>query len=126
MAALAKEHEGIFLPLRDQPIILPDDSPALHVLQRIRDEAHRFANAYHLTLRKRLIEESILDDFPGIGENRKRLLLKTFGSVRRLRTITAEQIATVPGFGEKMAKDLKQFLLQTHDRHGEPSSEETA
>ncbi len=119
LAGLAKQNEEIFLPLRGDPIVLPRDSGALHLLQRIRDESHRFANGYHLTLRKRLIEESILDDFPGIGENRKRLLLKTFGSVRRLRTATVEQLAAVSGFGGKAAQELHEFLQRTHDQHGE-------
>ncbi len=114
VAALAKQQEEIYLPNKPNPIVLPRDSGALHLLQRIRDEAHRFANAYHLALRKRLIEESILDDFAGIGENRKRLLLKKFGSVRRLRTATVEQIGVVPGFGGKTAQELHEFLLRTH------------
>lgn len=118
LAGLAKQNEEIYVPLCSHPIVLAHDSSALHLLQRIRDESHRFANAYHLALRKRLIEESILDDLPGIGENRKRLLLKTFGSIRRLRTASVKQIAAIEGFGPKRAAQLKDFLLRTHDQYG--------
>ncbi len=107
---LAKEHEQIHVPDRPSPVTLPESSPALHLIQRIRDEAHRFANAYHQSWRKKKIRESVLDDIAGIGDNRKKLLLKTFGSVERLRKASVEQIAAVPGMGEKMAADLKKFL----------------
>ncbi len=107
---LAKEHEEIFLPDRAEPVRLPDNSPALRLVRRIRDEAHRFAQKYHFQLRKQRIAESILDDFPGIGGKRKQLLLQTFGSVKRLRAATAEEIAAVPGFGGKTAAELRKFL----------------
>jgi len=80
------------------------------LLQRIRDESHRVANSYNAQLRIRKISESILDEFPSIGEKRKAALLKKFGSVQRLRTATVEQIAAVPGFGGKAASELKAFL----------------
>jgi excinuclease ABC subunit C len=80
------------------------------LLQRIRDECHRVANSYNAQLRIKRISESVLDEFPGIGERRKQALLKKFGSVQRLRTATLEQIAAVPGFGGKAAKELKKFL----------------
>ena len=82
---LAKEHEEIYRPGRALPLRLPMDSSALRLLQRIRDEAHRFANAYHQLLMKKRVEESILDDCPGVSQNRKSLLLQRFGSVNRLR-----------------------------------------
>jgi excinuclease ABC subunit C len=82
----------------------------LHLIQRLRDEAHRFANAYHQKLRKRRIQESVLDEFPGLGEKRKLALLQHFGSIQRLRAASAEQIAGVRGIGEKMAGKLKEFL----------------
>ena len=107
---LAKEHEEIFLPDRAEPVRLPDNSPALRLVRRIRDEAHRFAQKYHFQLRKQRIAESILDDFPGIGGKRKQVLLKTFGSVKRLRAATVEEIAAVPGFGGKTAAELRKFL----------------
>src|SRR5947209_5828440 len=82
---LAKEREEIYRPGRALPLRLPMDSGALRLLQRIRDEAHRFANAYHQLLMKKRVEESILDDCPGVSQNRKNLLLRRFGSVNRLR-----------------------------------------
>ena len=76
----------------------------------MRDESHRFANTYNAQLRIKKISESILDEFPGIGEQRKAALLKKFGSVQRLRQATVEQIAAVPGFGGKTAAELRAFL----------------
>jgi len=110
---LAKEHEEIYRPGRPMPLQLPADSGALHLLQRIRDEAHRFANAYHQLLLKKRIDESILDDCPGVSQNRKSLLLRKFGSVNRLRKATSEEIASTEGIGPKLADELHRFL-QTH------------
>src|SRR5438445_2160627 len=90
---LAKEHEEIYRPGRALPLHLPEDSGALRLLQRIRDEAHRFANAYHQLLMKKRIGESILDDCPGVRQHRKNLLLRKFGSVKRLRGASAEETA---------------------------------
>jgi excinuclease ABC subunit C len=110
---LAKEHEEIYRPGRALPLRLPEDSGALRLLQRIRDEAHRFANAYHQLLMKKRIGESILDDCPGVSQHRKNLLLRKFGSVKRLRRATAEEIAATDGIGQKLAADVHRFL-QTH------------
>jgi excinuclease ABC subunit C len=107
---LAKEFEEIFRPGESEPLRLSHDSGALKLLQRVRDESHRFANTYNAQLRLRKISESILDEFPSIGEKRKSALLKKFGSVQRLRLATLEQIAEVPGFGGKAAAELKAFL----------------
>ncbi|MBM3901018.1 MAG: excinuclease ABC subunit UvrC [Verrucomicrobia bacterium] len=107
---LAKENEEIYLPHRDEPLRLGLDSPAVKLLQRVRDEAHRFANTYNAQLRLKKISESILDEFPSIGEGRKQALLRRFGSVQRLRTATIDQIADVPGFGGVLASELKRFL----------------
>lgn len=107
---LAKEFEDIYRPGESEPLQLSHDSGALKLLQRVRDESHRFANTYNAQLRLRKISESILDEFPGIGERRKAALLKRFGSVQRLRLATLEQIAEVPGFGGKAAAELKVFL----------------
>ena len=109
---LAKEMEEIHLPDRTAPVRLPRNCPGLHLLQRLRDEAHRFANAYHQKLRRRLIQESVLDEFPGLGENRKKTLLQRFGSIARLRQATAEEIVTAPGIGPKMAAALREFLAR--------------
>ena len=107
---LAKEHEEIYRPGRALPLRLPMDSPALRLLQRIRDEAHRFANAYHQLLMKKRVEESILDDCPGVSQNRKSLLLQRFGSVNRLRKATVDEIAATEGIGRKLAEDVHLFL----------------
>jgi excinuclease ABC subunit C len=107
---LAKEHEEIYRPGRALPLRLPMDSPALRLLQRIRDEAHRFANAYHQLLMKKRVEESILDDCPGVSQNRKSLLLQQFGSVNRLRRASIEDIATTEGIGLKLAEEVYRFL----------------
>ncbi len=107
---LAKEFEEIYRPGEGDPLRLDHNTGALKLLQRVRDESHRFANTYNAKLRLKKISESILDEFPGIGERRKAALLKKFGSIQRLRTATLEQIAEVPGFGGKAAADLKAFL----------------
>jgi excinuclease ABC subunit C len=110
---LAKEHEEIYRPGRALPLQLPEDSGALRLLQRIRDEAHRFANAYHQLLMKKRVGESILDDCPGVSQHRKNLLLRKFGSVKRLRRASVEEIAATDGIGTKLAADVHRFL-QTH------------
>jgi excinuclease ABC subunit C len=107
---LAKEHEEIYRPGRALPLRLPMDSPALRLLQRIRDEAHRFANAYHQLLMKKRVEESILDDCPGVSQNRKSLLLQRFGSVNRLRRASVDEIAATEGIGRKLAEEVHLFL----------------
>lgn len=112
---LAKEFEEIYRPGEKEPLRLSHDTGALKLLQRVRDESHRLANTYNAELRLRRISESILDEFPSIGERRKAALLKKFGSVQRLRLATVEQIAVVPGFGGKAAAELKAFLVAHSD-----------
>ena len=107
---LAKEFEEIYRPGESEPLRLSHDTGALKLLQRVRDESHRVANSFNAQLRVKRISESILDEFPGIGEQRKAALLKKFGSVQRLRMATVDQIAEVPGFGGKAAAELKAFL----------------
>ncbi|CAA9247804.1 MAG: Excinuclease ABC subunit C [uncultured Chthoniobacterales bacterium] len=107
---LAKEYEEIYRPGRALPLQLSMDSGALRLLQRIRDEAHRFANTYHQLLMKKRIGESILDDCPGVSQNRKNLLLRQFGSVNRLRKASVEQIASTEGIGPKLAEEVHRFL----------------
>jgi excinuclease ABC subunit C len=114
---LAKEYEEIFRPGETEPLRLSHDSGALKLLQRVRDESHRFANTYNAQLRLKRISESILDEFPGIGGRRKAALLKKFGSVQRLRLASVEQIAAVSGFGGKTAEELKKFL-EAHSPSG--------
>ena len=110
---LAKQREEIFLPCVSEPLIIPHDQGALKLLQRIRDEAHRFANGYHQLLMKRRVEESILDDCPGISRARKERLLERFGSVSRLRKASSQEMATVSGVNEKLAAEIVHFL-KTH------------
>ena len=110
---LAKEHEEIYRPGHALPLQLPLDSGALRLLQRIRDEAHRFANAYHQLLMKKRIGESVLDDCPGVSQHRKNLLLREFGSVNRLRKASVDEIASTEGIGRKLAEDVHRFL-QNH------------
>ncbi len=109
---LAKEFEEIYRPGRPMPLALPHSSGALRMLQRIRDEAHRFANGYHQLLLKRRISESVLDDCPGMSTRRKTLLLGHFGSVTRLRNASLEQIAALDGIGPRMAQQLVEFLAR--------------
>jgi excinuclease ABC subunit C len=113
---LAKEFEEIYRPGQAEPLRLDRDSGALKLLQRIRDESHRFANTYNARLRLKRISESLLDEFPGIGASRKTILLRKFGSVHRLRLASVEEIAAVPGFGEKLAADLRAFLQSRSPR----------
>lgn len=107
---LAKEREEIFRPGASGPLVLPHESGALKLLQRIRDEAHRFANAYHQLLMKRRMEESLLDECPGVSETRKNALIKRFGSLRRLHRATAGEIAEAPGIGKALAREIVRFL----------------
>lgn len=108
--SIAKEFEHIFLPDRDAPLILPKGSPALQLLQRIRDEAHRFALAYHKKLRGRKLRESALDEIPGIGEKKKRALLQHFGSVEKVKKASVSEIEKVPGISRKNAEKVYGFF----------------
>jgi excinuclease ABC subunit C len=109
---LAKEFEEIHRPDEAQPLALPKSSGALRLLQRIRDEAHRFANGYHQLLLKRRVSESVLDDCPGVSQLRKQQLLTAFGSVARLRRATLEEIVAVPGVGARLARQVFDFLRE--------------
>jgi excinuclease ABC subunit C len=110
MIGLAKENEEIYRIGHDTPLILSHDRGALKLLQRIRDEAHRWANGYHQLLLRRRVAESILDDCPGVSRTRKESLLKTFGSVTRLRKASPEEIAVVPGIGRALAIQIAEYL----------------
>jgi len=109
-AGLAKENEEIFIPQKSQPIILPRSSPGLQLLQRLRDEAHRFALGYHQRIRKRQTFASALDTIPGIGPKRKRALLRQFGSVKAIREASIEELATARGMTHSLAEKIKQHL----------------
>jgi len=110
LAGLAKEREELVLPDRADPVLLPVTSQALYLVQRLRDEAHRFAITYHRSLRDRKSVRSALDDLPGVGPKRKRELLKVFGSAKRVREAPVEQIAAVPGIGRALAERIKAHL----------------
>lgn len=100
----------LYRPGVAKPLILPHEMGALRLLQRIRDEAHRFANGHHQLLMKRRVAESLLDDCPGVSERRKTTLLKAFGSVARLRKASEEDLAALPGISPKLASEILQFL----------------
>jgi len=107
---LAKQREEIFRPEESEPLVIDHNRGALKLLQRIRDEAHRWANAYNELLMKRRIQESVLDECPGISSRRKKALLETFGSVSRLRKASVEEIAEVDGISRTVAETIVRFL----------------
>lgn len=109
-AAIAKENEEIFLPNVPDPIRLPPSSQGLYLLQRIRDEAHRFAISYHLHIRRKKALASALDEMAGIGPKRKRALLRAFGSLRRIQAASVEELASVEGISRALAERIKQEL----------------
>jgi excinuclease ABC subunit C len=116
---LAKEREEIFRPGDPNPLVIDHSSGAIRLLQRIRDEAHRVANGYHQLLMKQRMNESLLDDCPGVSDNRKKLLLRHFGSMERLRNATVEEICEIEGIGPKMAENLVEFFAKLK-RRGQP------
>jgi excinuclease ABC subunit C len=110
VAALAKEREEIFLPGRDDPLLLPRGSQSLFLVQRVRDEAHRFALAYHHRVRAKQTVASPLDEVPGIGPRRKARLLKRFGSIAAIRAASIEDLAATVGMTQTLAERVKQYL----------------
>jgi excinuclease ABC subunit C len=110
IAALAKEREELFVPNRPDPIVLPRTAQSLYLVQRIRDEAHRFAVTYHQQVRARHAVRSILDDIAGVGPARKRALLRKFGSVRAMQEAPVEELAAVGGVGAALAERIKLAL----------------
>jgi excinuclease ABC subunit C len=112
VCGLAKRLEEVWLPDDDDPVVLPRTSEGLYLLQRVRDEAHRFAITYQRTKRAKRFRSSPLDDVPGLGETRKQALLKHFGSVKKLRSATIDQICEVPGIGRKTAETIAVALAQ--------------
>ena len=112
MCGLAKRLEEIWLPGQEDPVILPRTSEALFLLQRVRDEAHRFAIAHHRGRRSKTMVESVLDDVQGLGEVRRKALLKRFGSLRKIRAATVEEIAEVPGIGRRTAETIVAALAE--------------
>jgi excinuclease ABC subunit C len=96
--------------------VIDHSSGAIRLLQRVRDEAHRFANGYHQILMKQRVSESILDDCPGVSENRKKLLLRHFGSIEKLRHATAGEISAIEGVGPKLAESIVDFFAKLKKR----------
>ncbi|HLS24836.1 MAG TPA: excinuclease ABC subunit UvrC [Beutenbergiaceae bacterium] len=118
VVGLSKRLEEVWLPGDDYPLVLPRTSDALFLLQRIRDEAHRFAIAHHRTRRSKAMTRSVLDDIPGLGPARQRALLEKFGSVKAMRRASVEEIQTVPGIGPALATAI-------HEALNPPSSDPT-
>jgi excinuclease ABC subunit C len=113
VVSLAKRIEEVFRPGVAAPVRLPHDTPELQLLQRVRDEAHRFAITHHRLRRDKAMTESIMDELPGIGPARKRVLLQHFGSPEEVLAATREQLEAVPGFPQKVARDLYAHLNKT-------------
>jgi excinuclease ABC subunit C len=107
---LAKENELIFIPQQSQPISLSRRSPGLKLLERLRDEAHRFALGYHLKTRRKQGITSALDSVPGIGPKRKRALLRRFGSLRGIRDASEEELAATEGITRGVARKIRTYL----------------
>jgi len=112
VVGLAKRFEELFVPRRSDPIILPPRAPALYLVQRIRDEAHRFAITYHRNVRGRRALRSVFDDVPGIGPARRAALLRRFGSVRALHDASVDEIAAAPLMSQALAEKLKSALAR--------------
>ncbi|MEU7133727.1 excinuclease ABC subunit UvrC [Streptomyces sp. NPDC046261] len=112
VCGLAKRLEEVWLPDEDDPVVLPRTSEGLYFLQRVRDEAHRFAISYQRSKRAKTFRAGPLDAVPGLGETRKQALLKHFGSLKRLRAATIEQICETPGIGRKTAETIAAALAQ--------------
>jgi len=110
MVSLAKENEEVFIPGDPQPAYIAKDSPALHILQRARDEAHRFAISYHRRLRHKEVTTSALDNIPGIGPRRKKALLKKFGSIEAIKEASSEELSQTEGMTLAVARKVKEYL----------------
>jgi excinuclease ABC subunit C len=111
--SLAKQLEEVYVPGRRAPLVLAHDTPELQLLQRLRDEAHRFAITHHRARRDRQMTESVLDRLPGVGPKRKRALLKHFGSPEAALSASREQLEAVPGLPSKTARDVYAYLNRT-------------
>jgi len=125
VCGLAKRLEEVWLPGEDGPVILPRSSEGLYLLQRVRDEAHRFAITYHRAKRGAALTTSKLDDIPGLGPARRATLLRRFGSLRKLRAATVQDIAAVPGFGPRTAEAVHEALHRNGDGVGSADADDT-
>ena len=114
--SLAEKHEEIYVEDKDKPVIIPKNSLGLQLLQRIRDEAHRFAITYHRSLRGKNTIRSILEDIPNIGPSRRRALLKHFGSIETIRKASLEELSQVDGMNKRAALSIIEYFgLNTSD-----------
>ncbi|MDD4364051.1 MAG: helix-hairpin-helix domain-containing protein, partial [Atribacterota bacterium] len=113
--SLAKREEVIFIPGNKEPFLLPEDSEMLYLIQRIRDEAHRFAVTFHKKLREKLIKKSVIDFIPGIGEKKKMMLLKKFKSVNAIKIAQINELTEIPGIGKNTAVKIKTVLEARDD-----------
>ena len=107
---LAKRHEELFAPDEEAPIVLPRGSEALYLVQRVRDEAHRFAITYHRQVRRKAATASVLDSIPGVGPKRKRALLRKFGSLKAVREAGVDEIASTAGYTRSLAEKVKEYV----------------
>jgi excinuclease ABC subunit C len=112
LVGLAKEFEQVYTPHTNYPVEIPLNSAGLKLLQKIRDEAHRFAHSYHQRSRRKILRKSWLEEIPGVGEHTKRLLLSHFKSLSELKKASIEQLTLIPGIGEKRAKLIKKWLRE--------------
>ncbi len=110
VAEAARTPERVFLPGRKDPLVLRQNSAELYLLTRLRDEAHRFAITFHRKLRRERNFQSVLQSIAGVGEGRKKALLRHFGSLRRIRDASLEELGAVEGFGEKQARAVHEFF----------------
>jgi excinuclease ABC subunit C len=118
VCGLAKRMEEVWLPGDSDPVILPRTSEALYLLQRVRDEAHRFAITYHRQKRSTSMLVSLLDDVPGLGGTRRKALMKQFGSLKRLRAASIEELMAVPGIGRRTAEAVQAAITEPADPSG--------
>jgi excinuclease ABC subunit C len=110
IVGLAKENEEVFVPGRPEPVDIPQTSAALYLLQRVRDEAHRFALGYHQRLRRKVSAASALDSIPGIGPKRKKSLFRKFRSIQGIKEASLKDLADAQGMSSKLAKKVKEYL----------------
>lgn len=119
VCGLAKSDEEVFVPWDDTPVVLPSGSPSLYLIKQVRDESHRFAITFHRELRTKAQSVSILDEIPGVGQKRKRDIMRHFGSLKRLRAASREEIAAVKGIPSHVAEDVWQALRAFDDERAQ-------
>lgn len=125
LVGLAKRDEEVWTTWSEQPVILPSGSPSLYLMKRVRDEAHRFAIEYHRNLRGKAMTASALDDIPGVGPKRRKTLLKAFGSVKKLRQATVEEIAATPGIPLDCAQEIVAVMRQWDTGRDQPEGSDS-